>query len=160
MTDRLTPPLTRAQRRVLELVRKAGELPTTAHTHHDAVSGTCAAALVRRGLLDWRLVDHRPLVRLAHAGRRALGLPILEPGQVWRRPDGWVVVLVEVGRPGETHVFVSADRWVPGQDYYGDAACYATPAEVDNGWQLVGPAVTRWEALAAVLTERGEEAGG
>jgi hypothetical protein len=46
---RLSP----AQREVLKLVGKKGRMSTSAHTSFNNVSGTCAAALVRKGLLEY-----------------------------------------------------------------------------------------------------------
>lgn len=46
--------LTPAQREVLKRVdEKGGRMGTSAHTSFNYVSGTCAAALVRKGLLHY-----------------------------------------------------------------------------------------------------------
>lgn len=51
--EALKLPLTRAQREVLKLVGERGRCETTVRTTSTRVSGTCAAALVRKGLLHY-----------------------------------------------------------------------------------------------------------
>lgn len=72
--------LNRAQREVLSIVAKHGLVSTTTYTYDGLrcshVHGTCAAGLVRRGLLRYVFEDRSllmsPKVEITAAGREAL----------------------------------------------------------------------------------------
>ena len=74
--------LTRAQREVLALLGQAGPdgyLPTTTHTGQGYVSGTCAAALKRRGLARDVCVGPPLSAQFVGVAITAAGLAALDP---------------------------------------------------------------------------------
>jgi hypothetical protein len=70
--------LTRAQKRVLELLVERGPMPTTKTTHHGSISGRCATGLIARGWADYvytrtpKFGISQCKVEITDAGRQAL----------------------------------------------------------------------------------------